>query len=164
VSPPAGAPQFGVERGSGGVIGRHATEAWQRALIEALEQVGDLATVSVTDIGATFIAASLTASQHRALIEAAWLLQGRGVMHLSKTDGSDYRGGGARHLLAWTCAHCSPSGGDVHRAMRRCVWCNRLTDRRNRHDEPDCGRHRYRSPTTHPAASRFSARRWGQTK
>jgi hypothetical protein len=121
----------------------------QRVLIDALEQTGDLCSISVIEVGASFIGATLTASQHRALIEAAWLLQRRGTLHLAKTDGSDYRGHAARYLLAWTCARCSPDGGNVHLAMRPCLWCSRLTDRRNQRHEPDCGQHRrHRTPNT----------------
>ncbi len=102
----------------------------QRLVLAALAAVGDIAYVTVTDVGLRAVDRSMTRAEYRALNRAAWLLRGRGRLHVGKLTGTDYRGRLAARLVVWTCRNCSLRLTSEHIPALPCLYCKTPTVRR----------------------------------
>lgn len=121
----------------------------QRLLLDALADAGNFEYVPVTMVGLEVLGRSMTQSEYRSLIRAAWLLRHRGAAHLAKLPGLDYRGRSAPRLAIWTCPMCSDAKPSEHIPMIPCYVCREPTQRRNFGDRADCGRHAVPQPPCH---------------
>ena len=118
----------------------------QRLLLDALADAGHFEYLPVSVVAADVLGRSMTPSEYRSLIRAAWLLRHRGAAHLAKLPGLDYRGRGAERLAIWTCPMCSFAGASEHIPMIPCYACKEPTQQRNSRGYADCGRHRIEAP------------------
>ena len=121
--------------------------ARQRMLLSALSEAGNFSPLVVSEIGTDAVDRPMSEAEYRALNRAAHSLANRSL-HLTRLDGSDYRGRAATRLAAWTCPNCSLAATGEHEPLLPCLVCGEPTARRDYRGRGDCGAHRASPPAS----------------